>query len=233
MNQIVKAKSTPQLPANILEDLNAEVLAMKDRIGALSGDNIFVTRNKTFKMPGSDTEAPEITAVIIDWVTVNKYYPGKFDPKNIQPPVCVAIGQKEKELVPFADSPKKQSDDCASCPQNQFGSDGRGKACKNQRLLALLPPNDQAEGPLMLLNVSPTAIRHFDAYVNKITNSGIQVPHPIAVVTTVFFDAASEYPSLRFRIEAPNDQIAVAYARRKEALSRLLTPPTFPVPVTP
>ena len=35
------------------------------------------------------------------------------------------------KLIPSANSPQAQCEDCASCPMNAFGSAGKGKACKN------------------------------------------------------------------------------------------------------
>lgn len=225
---IQKAKSQPQLPATMLEELNREALDIKERIGTPSGDRIAVNaRAKTFRLPGIDQEAPEITAVIVDWVSLNEYYEGQYDPKNIKPPVCVSLGVKEKELVPFSESPSVQHTDCATCKWNQWGSEGRGKKCKNQRLLAVLSPTDQDTGPMLLLKVSPTGVQYFDKYVSMVTNSGIQVPHPMSIITTLSFDPKSDYASMRFAVGEPNPHVEVAFRRRKEARERLLTPPSF------
>lgn len=227
---VAKAKSVPQLAPALLEELSADVIAIKDKIGAPSGDFITVGRNKTFKMPGQDAEAPMLSCIVVNWVTVNQYYKGRYDPNNIKPPVCVALGQTPKGMKPFDASPEKQHDDCDSCPQNQWAKDGSGKACKNQRLLAVVPADDPENGPLMLLRVSPTGIKHFDKYVQEITESGAPVPHPVAVVTLIGFDPKVEYPTLRFKSDGPNPHIAAAAGRRKEALNRLLTPPEFSKP---
>jgi hypothetical protein len=230
--QITKAKSQPQLPAVMLEELNREALAIKERIGSPSGDRISVNaRAKTFRLPGMDQEAPEISAIIVDWVSLNEYYEGTYDPKAVKPPVCVALGAIEKELAPVPQSPSPQHTACATCKWNQWGSEGRGKKCKNQRLLAVLSPTDQEHGPMLMLKVSPTGVQYFDKYVSMISQSGIHVPHPMAIVTQLSFDPKSDYASMRFAVGEPNAHVEIAFSRRKEARERLLTPPSFPVKV--
>lgn len=223
---VAKAKITPNLPADLREELTQEALNIKERIGAPAGDFITVTREKTFRLPGVDKEGEQLRVIVVDFAAVNQYYKGKYDPKNIQPPVCMAVGIKLDEMHPSKNSPEPQDDGvgCKECPQNQWGTDGRGKACKNQRTLAVVSA-DEPEGPLMVLKVSPTGVKFWDQYANKIANSGAAVPHVVSVVTLITFDPNSDYPSLRFTVDGLNDKIEQAAARRKEARQRLLAEP--------
>ena len=220
---IQKAQPTANLPVNYDEELAAEALVMMRRIGAPSGDLIRINKEKTFSLPSGDT-APVINAVVVGFVSMFQYYEGKYDPKNIAPPVCMALGQEIETLVPFADAPKPQNKDCHTCWANQWGTDGKGKACKNQRLLALLAPDMQADGPLMLLKVSPTGTRFWDSYVNKVMSLTGAL---IKVVTEIKCDEAAEFASLRFNVLRPNDKWQDAFGRRAAALERLMTKPEF------
>ncbi len=226
---VPKAKSTPQLPADVLKELQDSAAKMQDSIGAPSGDKITLTRNKTFKLPNSDKEGETLRVVIIKHVSLNQYYPGKFDSKNPVPPVCVAVSEQAKGLVPFKDVPSRQSDDCDSCKQNEW-IDGK-KACKNQYMLAVLAVDNQAEGEIMKLQVSPTGLKNYDKFVRKATSSGITVPHPISFICEISFDPKVDYPSLIFTEAGLNHDVAIAAGRRAEATKLLLTPPTFTVPV--
>lgn len=222
---VAKAKITPNLPTNYDEELAAEALAMAKRVGAPSGDLIRVNKDKTFSLPSGAT-APSLSVIVAGFVTVNQYYPGKYDAKNIQPPVCMAIGQDIDALQPFDKVPKKQNTDCKSCWANQWKSDGNGKACKNQRMLAVLAPDMQADGPLMLLKVSPTGTRYWDAYVIKaVALAGALIK--VRTRVTCDQDPKIEYASLRFEIEGPNEGWHDAFARRAGALDRLLAEPDF------
>lgn len=208
---------------SIQERLKAEVAGIQERIGAPVGDVISVTQDKMFKLPDGTKHAGPMNVVIVDFVSGNFFYEGAYDPNNISPPACFALGTNPSQLVASDNSPLKQSDSCAGCPMNQFGSDGKGKACKNSRLLALLPVDADNETPIMVLKVSPTAIKAFDSYVASVSRS-FQLP-PLGVVTEIDFDDAVTYASLRFKNPHPNENIELAFNRRDEARARLMTEP--------
>ena len=174
---------------SIQEQLKAQVAAMAGKIAPPSGINIRITQDKKFQLPdGSKVEGP-LDLVIVDFVSRNTFYEGTYDPNNITPPACFAIHPEPKQMAPSENSPIKQSDDCASCPMNQFGSSGKGKACKNGRMLAVLPPDADADTPLWLLQVSPTALKGFDGFVGSVART-FQMP-PIAVISFFMRSGAS------------------------------------------
>lgn len=68
-----------------------------------------------------------------------------------------------------------QSDTCAECPNNKFGSDkdGNGKACKNQiRSFWLLKGNRLPQ----ILMVPPSSLKQFSRYLTVLTNKGYPYP---------------------------------------------------------
>lgn len=211
---------------SIQDSLKAMVAGMGERIMPATGNRIKVGQNKQFTLPdGTVTDGP-LQLVIVDFVTVHAFYPGKFDPKNITSPVCYAVGQNPKQMFPLKSSPDLQADDCQSCPMNQWGSDGDGKACKNSRRLAVLPPDATEDTPLWLLDVSPTALKGFDGYVAAVVRT-FGVP-PMGVVTTVGFSDAVDYARLTFSDPRPaGDVVAVAHARLAEAKELLMAEPDF------
>ena len=120
-----------------------------------------------------------LEAVILGGIRMNQYYEGDFTPGKPTPPVCYAIadpawesGEIETKLAPPTDLPSKQSDTCAACRWNAFGS-GRGnaKACKNTVRLALLPADaeDFSKVDGLMLSVPPTGLRAWSAYVAPLT----------------------------------------------------------------
>jgi hypothetical protein len=206
---VVRAKVA--LPADIQKSLQAEVASIQSRIGAPAGNRIKVTQKKTFRMPSGEESPGPIKAVILDFISGNYFYPGVYDPDDITPPDCFALGVEVATMVPHDTAPAKQSDACATCPQNQ--------------LLALLAPDAQEDSPIMTLKVSPTGLRAYDGYVASIARS-FQTP-PVGVITTISFDPTPDYPSLRFGEPepCPPELLAIAMARRDEAKQILLTPP--------
>lgn len=207
---------------NIQEQLRAQAAAMADRTAPASGISIRTTQDKKFNTPDGQT-VEELNLVVVDFVARNEFYEGKFDSKNIVPPVCVAVGANPQKLIPIASSPQKQADSCAECPMNQFGSDGDGKACKNARVLAVLPADGDGDEPLWLLKVSPTALKGFDAFVRNVAST-FQAP-PVAVKVKVSFDDSVSYARLKFTDVEPNDDVGAHFARQEEAQKLLAQEP--------
>lgn len=222
------AKAKINLPVDVNAAMQQEVADIQKRISAPSGDRIMVTQGKTFKLPSGE-ELDELEAIVVDFAAANFYYTEAFDRNNITPPVCFSLGLEPAGLEPSANSPDKQCDACAGCWANQFGSAGKGKACQNTRMLALLTPDADAESPLYILKVSPTAIKSFDAHVSKVASS-FQMPVR-AVVTKLSFSPDSDFPTLRFSVLRPaeKDLVMLAQGRLEEARKRLLTEPDVSV----
>jgi hypothetical protein len=220
---VATKKPTSSAVVSIQEQLKAQALAQANKIAPPSGINIRITQDKKFQLPDGSTVEGPLDLVIVDFVSRNTFYEGTYDPKNITPPACFAIHPEPKQLVPSDNSPVKQADDCASCPMNQFGSAGTGKACKNSRVLAVLPPDATEDTPLWLLTVSPTALKGFDGYVGAVART-FQMP-PISVVTSVDFNPGQTYASLTFSDPRPNENVAVHFARQAEAKELLAVEP--------
>lgn len=223
----VAVKKTNTSVMNIAEALKAQALANASRVAAPTGNSIRITQDKKFQLPdGTRTEGP-LDVVIVDFTSRNEYYDGAYDPNNIASPICFAINPVPKEMVPSANAPEKQCDDCASCPQNQFGSAGKGKACKNMRVLAVMPPDASEDTPVWLLKVSPTAIKGFDAYMAGLNR--LQVA-PVQMITEVGFNPGETFASLTFSNPRPNDNVAVHFARQAEAGEILAAEPEVRAP---
>lgn len=214
-------KPSSSAVVSIKEQLAAQAAAMNERVQPASGNKIRTKAGKFILPDGNEAESLEL--VIVDFVAANNFYPGKFDPKNIQPPACFAIGTNPRALIPSDNSPDKQSDECSGCPMNEFGSSGEGKACKNGRKLAVLPPDAEADTEMWVLEVSPTALKNFDGYVSSVARQ-FQMP-PVGVVTTVTLDSAVDYAKLQFSDPKPNDNLEVCYARQEEARKLLAVEP--------
>jgi hypothetical protein len=137
-----------------------------------------------FKIPGlGDTDGP-IDVVILDFVAKNVYYdPSKpFDRDNITPPICGAIGfDVNDNLIPQADAPDLQAETCKECPLNQFGSRGKGKACQNRRVAAVLPPDADDNTDILMIDISATGLSGFDTMISQMATVGGKEPHNFVV----------------------------------------------------
>jgi len=218
------------LPVSYAEQLAAEAAEISKRISAPTGDRIRYNGNVGFYTPDGG-EGDVIEAVIVDFLSSNLYYDGPYDRDNPQPPACFAIGPEPSTLVPSKNSPDRQADTCSACPNNQFGSaaNGKGKACKNTRLLALMPASaldsPEEEAPIWILSVPPTSLKAYDAYV-----ASLKAKHgtiPLGVITEISLDPNSQFAAPRFKAIRllEEDELGVFVPRRDEARERLSQEP--------
>ena len=220
-----KAVAKKTSSALVTTDFSQEMEDLRARLTAPTGNRIKMD-NKTFKFPNGDV-ADSVDAVIVDFVYMNKYYEGAFDPNNIVPPNCFALSPLPNALEPSPNSPDIQSQTgCASCAQNQFGTDGKGKACQNRVLIALLPADATMETPMMILDISPTAIKPFSAYVSAVAR-GLQRP-PYGVITKIEFNKSVKWDVPVFsdpQLIEDAEFIAMIRSRRQEARDMLMVEP--------
>jgi hypothetical protein len=219
----VKKPSSTAL-VSIKEQMAKDLALIAGMTAPASGNKINV-KGKVFTLPDGRKTPDPIELVIVDFCTAHDLYPGGYDEKNLVPPICFAIGSNPTTMVPSKNSPELQSDGCGACPMNQYESaaTGGGKACKNSRILAVLPPDADADTPLWKLHVSATALKGFDSFVAGVARQ-FTVP-PYGVIVTVSFDDGVAYPKLVFGDPRPNENVEVAYSRRAEAADMLKLEP--------
>lgn len=218
-----------QLPANFQEQMAAEVAALAGKLAAPSGKAIQVTQSKKFRMTIADeqVEVDTFKGIILDFVSLNAYYEGNFDPKNIVPPNCFAIGTvKNDSLVSSENSPDPQNDvggACGDCWANQWKSAaiGNGKACKNTLKLAVLC----SDGEIRPLSISSTGLKAFGEYVGSVVSAfGVA---PYGVMTTFSFDPKSEFSSVRCGnpLRLNEEQLALAFSRKADGHAMISAEP--------
>lgn len=133
-------------------------------------------------------------------------------------------------LTPDPQSAKRQSNTCANCPQNVWGSKvtdagKKGKACADSKRLAIVPisdlENDTYGGP-MLLRVPAASLGDLAQYGTKMHNLGY--PY-YAIATRISFNPQESYPKFQFAAIRPlSDDEADIILRHQasEAVTRIL-----------
>lgn len=226
--EVIKATGTAV--ANIEEELAKEAAEMGKRIQSSEALTIRLKKDKKFQAPTGDVIGETLKCVIVDFVARNSFFDRPYNEKDPGPPGCTAVGKNIDEMQPFANVPNRQSDRCKGCGMNEFetSSNGSGKACKNQRVLAVLGWNNgkiAADDPLWLLTVSPTGLKNFDGFVSstlKMTGKP-----PIGVVCEISFDQTTEYQKLQFKALEPNRSLSACFPRRQDAHDLLTREPDF------
>lgn len=230
---VAKAKNT--LPVSIEDEMAAEVAELSKRLAAPSGDRVTLTKTGTFKLPDG-SEGDHLNVVIVDFVATNMFFDKPYVKGENQAPACFAIGAaNNNDLVPSDASPVKQAESCAECWANQWDSSptSKGKACKNNRLLAVTAPGEE-DSALMLLKVPTTSMKAFDSYVDGVARA---FHRPVRAVTTEITSNPSidwENCSFGSAEPLPQDQLLRVHARKQEAMDRLMVEPdcsTYTAPV--
>jgi len=199
---------------DIQEQLRKELAAQRDTLPAASAGRISV-KGKKFNMPDGQIHEGPMSCIILDHRWTNSYFEGAYNAMAIQPPVCFAKGKIDSELKPASDSTKPQSKVCADCPQNQWGTSGKGKACKNGVRLAILPPVPVEGMTPWIIDIAPTGLTGYTNYLNALQNGpGLM---SIQVITELNFAPGVDYPKLTFTARAPHEHLTLAFHLRNVA----------------
>jgi hypothetical protein len=112
-----------------------------------------------FELPGDDPENPDYSKYLEGVILFNHasgaYWPEGSEYDENSTPLCSSVDGKIGYGAPGGA--------CAVCELNRFGTDGKGKACKNMRVLYLL--RDGEYMPIQL-TLPPTSIRPFSDFMN-------------------------------------------------------------------
>ena len=185
---------------------------LADKMGSGGGNlrRIGLNTNGTFKRIVNGEQIGkavphELNVIIVDLLkdVSRTFYEGTYDP-NAKPtlPDCWSnLGDR-----PDPRSSKPQSGTtCADCVQNTAGSgaQGRGKACRYQRRLAVLVEGDPS-GDLYQLNIPAKSlfgkgvgnVHPFESYKNYLRANGEGVD---TIVTKVMYDLDADTMALKFK----------------------------------
>lgn len=145
----------------------------------------------------------EFNAIIVSMLpkVSRTFYAGKYDP-NAKPtlPDCWSNNGD----MPEAKAPRRQAANCASCPNNIDGSgeNGKGKACRFQRRVALLLEGDvsgdvyQFNIPAKSLFGKGNGITHpFESYVRFLAANEESIDY---VVTNIAYNLDADTMELQF-----------------------------------
>ena len=211
---------------DIQAELRAQVATLKDTVAPPTGFTIS-TKAKQFTLPDGRQSGGPLECIILDHISANHYYTGAYNPSALTAPDCFAINRIVAELKASPNSPSVQDENsCLDCAFNQWGSapnGGKGKACKNQRMLLLVPADvDSIDAQQYILKVSPSGVKHYDKYIDMLASSE---RHPIQLITLVSFDPNEAYPSLRFAVKEAHDKLEVMWELRKRGENLLFQEP--------
>ncbi|MFA5429498.1 MAG: hypothetical protein WC279_14940 [Sulfurimonas sp.] len=136
-----------------------------------------------------------------------QWFAAAFNPNvETQAPDCYSLDGERPHPASLA----KQSEICANCPQNAFGSGHdqngvatAGKACSDNKILAAFVPGFGVNQ----FKLPPASLKNFGIYVKQLSAASL----PIHLVKTlVMFDSKASFPVLMFAYNGVVDEKAVA-----------------------
>ena len=204
---------------------------MTERLSGLGGgsSNLVRVKNRTFTLPEGLTIPKKMRGVVLGWNYFYQYYDEPYNENKPAFPVCFALGEIASQLVPSDNAPKKQSDVCATCWANQFGSSptSAGKACQNRVQIAYQLAEHGPDSQIYCVSVSPTGLKNWKGYVEDLSARGAD---PVQVVTEFGFDDSVSYDRLTFAAVAKTgkDELEAYAANFDQAEQQLATEPKPP-----
>jgi len=194
-----------QIPAHLTDRIGQPSVLGDSLGGGISGNaefpRISIKGSRFRLIDGGAESVLDINALEVVIVGANPglskaWYATAWNP-DAEPsaPDCYSLeGDK-----PHPDSTQPQSDICAGCPQNAWGSritpqGTKVKACADKKRLAVVSADD-AGGPIYLLEVTASALKGLNKY-----NTGLKMRNiPTEVVRTIVsFDTDASYPKIQF-----------------------------------
>jgi hypothetical protein len=228
----VTKRTTKQDIANIQEQLRKQATELQNRTAPRASGKIGVSL-RGLDIPGVGLVTGPTDVVILDFIARNVFYPGDYVAGEFTPPDCMAQGfAKNDDLIPIAGFPDVQAATCAECGNNRYGTarggTGKGKACQNRRLLAVLAPDSGMEDDILILDISPTAVPQFDNYIATLSSQHglppISFTTEVSVVPTA---PGATTAKVQFGNPKPNQNLATHFARQAEATQLLSAIPEF------
>lgn len=164
-NEVAKTEEKKEFNLQIFDGAMAEAIAEEmDGLGTIPFDKVRIPSGGglAFEIPGEDEDNPEtaqeLVGVILDHHPINAYWREKYSGGNEQPD-CSSYDGKTG-----VDAETGEMHDCSSCPHNQFGSDGAGKACKNIHRCYLLREGNPVP---IVISLPPTSLKYMRDYIGK------------------------------------------------------------------
>lgn len=142
-------------PEDLADDMEGLQMSFQ-RIKIPAGGNL------VFEIPTDDPDNPNyektIEGVLIYHHDANAYWPEGSEYDENTAPLCSSVDGKQGIGEPGGS--------CVMCAMNQYGtsSEGRGKACKNMRILYLLQSGEYV--PIQI-SLPPTSLKPFRNFANQ------------------------------------------------------------------
>jgi hypothetical protein len=210
---------------SIEEQIKQQLALQQQKMAQMSvGANLISFKGGQLIVDGLPVPGGEAEVIVLAQQGERSFYPGSFDSSKPQVPTCYSFdGDKPHEM-----SPDAQHTTCEGCPQNEWGSKGKGKACREGTRVAVLPasaPLDSA--PMYQCSFPITSMGSVKDFFGRCANSG-KLSGQFVAQLKVVPDAKSFFKaSLAPKQLVENQDLAVLLERMETARKQLIQP--YPV----
>ena len=191
-NEIIPTRNLDhdaQMPAEWADRM--AVYAKQGLNAERSSGNMFSSRNGQLTFGGVAVAGNRMQVVVVGAMHERVYYDKPYAADTPVSPACYAFSFTGEAMTPHEDVDNPINPTCDDCKFNEWKSDpksGRGKACKEQRRIALLPvsalasPDDIAKATVGYLRIPVTSTKAFSEHVKHLAMRMLPV---FAAVTEV------------------------------------------------
>ena len=198
------------LPAELKAkfDLKSNMEGVAPRLPQIN----IVHQAQLFTFP-DETQLKEFEGIILDTNRINAWWDQSYDETGGgTPPDCFSMNGIEPDL----NCNMPQAKRCAECEKNKFGSDGRGKACKNMKRVHIMLEDEMLPHRLTL---PPSNLKAIDMYISLLTSKGM--PYQL-VVTNFKLKKAQNKDGIAFSEINPEKTGIITDPEKAEFLSKML-----------
>ena len=158
-------------------------MAMQGAAKEKAGGSWLSIKGGMLTLGGAPVKGNKLSVIVLSSMAERKFFSDAYDSDNPAPPDCYAFadpkGTDNEPVAPHANAGNKQADACADCENNAWKSadNGKGKACKEVRRLALLPATllqdakALATTEVTYLNIPVTSVRSFGTYTHAVAEA--------------------------------------------------------------
>lgn len=167
-----------------IEDMKGNALAdvqnifdVNDNIKGVTGriPQVKIAHQAQMFILPDDTKVEKFTGIILHHSPANAWWATEFEQSGGGDlPDCFSMDAVHPQTS--GEGKMTMAKTCAECPNNKFGSDGRGKSCKNMWRLHILKPGELLPKRLTL---PPSNLNQIQDYLIALRDKNL--PHELAV----------------------------------------------------
>ena len=184
--------------------LTARLQAQRDTLPPPTSSRIRPVAKEGFKLP-DESVLDELEGIVVDVRYINALYVKPFKRGELETPGCWSVSTDANNMVPDDTCDKKRHTDCGTCPMNEWGSKGNGKACKNSLRLGIIPTDATDATQPYIMDLAPTSMASFLKVLR-----GLKVPMQ-TVVMNFSLDSKVDYVKINTSLMSPAPDTIAPY----------------------